>query len=359
MTNFPKTGRFIGFNKHILFITPGFPADEQDTQCIPALHIYAKALKESGTQVSIISIHYPYKSKPYQWNGIAVYPLNGANKKWKLPLLTNKMLSTAKKIHKERPVAVVHAFWLHRATLLAEKVSKSLQVPLVATAMGQEMRNPNRLFQRWEEAKFPIVSLSKYQENALKKRGVIPTDIIAWGVEEKRSSTKTIDLICVGSLIPLKNPQYFLELCSQLKEQMPHFQARMVGDGPQRDLLEQRIKALGLIDNVQLLGSLPYAETQAIIAQSKVLVHASEFEGFGMIVIEAMASETHVLSTPVGIAQSLEIPQLIGDAPLDAAMVQMLLKSERPVAKLFAVSDTVHAYQTIYASVSRERAIDS
>lgn len=225
--------------------------------------------------------------------------------------------------------------------------------------MGQEMRNPDRLFQRWKKVKFPIVSLSDYQADALKKEGVFPKQIIPWGIEKKRSSAKDIDLISVGSLIPLKNPKYFLELCAKLKEQTPNFQARIVGEGPQHNFIEHEVNALGISDNVHLDGSLSYLETQALITRSKVLVHAAEFEGFGMILIEALASETHILSTPVGIAKSLEIPQLIGDVQLDVAMLQMLLKADRPEAELFSVSDTVKAYQAIYESVSKGKAIDS
>ncbi|MDB2657545.1 glycosyltransferase [Crocinitomicaceae bacterium] len=359
MTNFPKTGTFIASNKHILFITPGFPENEQDSQCIPALWIYAKALAESGTDVSIITLQYPFVSESYKWNGISVYPMNGANKKVKQLFLMRKAVECAVKIHKEKSVDVVHSFWLHRATDIAMKVSQSLSVPMIATAMGQEMRNPNRRFERWKKVNFPIVSISEFQSDALKREGVIPTSIIPWGIENAIAAEKDVDLICVGSLIPLKNVSYFLELCAQLKSQNTDYKAAIIGDGPEKVELQNSIQSNDLSANVQLVGSLSYEETQKWIARSKVLVHASNFEGFGMTIIEAMANETHVLATPVGIAKSLEIPHLIGDLELDGAMVQLLLKADRPESRIFQISETVDAYQTIYESVSRGKATGS
>lgn len=359
MTNFLKTGKFIESNRHILFITPGFPANEQDTQCIPALHIFAKALADSGVKVSIISLQYPFTKKPYTWHGISVYPLNAGNKKLKQLFLAGKAISTASKINKESKVDCVHSFWLHRATTIGVKIANAINAPIIATAMGQEMRAPNRSFQQWKQAKFPIISLCQFQADELKNQGVFPVAIIPWGLTETRSTEKDIDLICVGSLITLKNVEYFLELCVDIKEMYPNIQATIIGDGPMRGFVEGFVEVENLTDNVKILGELPYEETQETIARSKVLVHASEFEGFGMTIIEAMASETHVLSTPVGIAKSLEIPHLIGDAQLDVAMLQMLLKSNRPEAVEFSITDTVNAYRAIYESESKGKESDS
>ena len=123
--------------------------------------------------------------------------------------------------------------------------------------------------------------------------------------------------------------------------------------------MQHQIQSSGLNANVQLTGALSYEETQKWIAQSKVLVSASSFEGFGMTIIESLAQETHVLATPVGIAKELEIPHLIGDPKLDVAMLQMLLKADRPEHQIFPIEATVKAYNSIYESVSRGKAIGS
>ncbi|XOV66539.1 MAG: glycosyltransferase family 4 protein [Fluviicola sp.] len=309
-------------------------------------------MSKHGATVSIITLQYPFVREPYQWNNISVYPLNGANKKVNQLFLAKKAIQHAKKVHEKKPVDVVHAFWLNRATEIAQKIAIALNVPLLATAMGQEMRNPNRRLPRWRNASFPIVSISGFQSDALRNVGIRPKSIIPWGVEGVVASKKDVDLICVGSLIPLKNVAYFLELCAELKSHSNDFRAIVLGDGPERKHLEIQIQDYNLKPNVQLLGSLSYKETQQWIARSKVLVHASSFEGFGMVIIEALANETLVLATPVGIAKELEIPHLIGDPKLDVAMLQMLLRANRPDKQLFPIEETVTAYINLYESVS-------
>ena len=310
-------------------------------------------------KVSVIALQYPFSNRNYQWHGIAVYPLNGANKKYKQLFMGRKALHIAKLIHKEAFVDYIHSFWLHRSTSIGKYIANTLGVSFLATAMGQEMRLPKRSFKRLVKANFSIISLSQFQDQALRKQGVFPKEIIPWGLTKSRNVTKDNDLVCVGSLIPLKNVAYFISLCDRLKKSRIDFQAKIIGEGPEFDALRTEIEVCDLTSNVQLLGGLPYNETQEWIARSSLLVHTSTFEGFGMTIIEALSSGTHVISTPVGIAKELEIPHLIGDLELDVSMIQLLLRTPDPSPVLFEIQDTVKAYRAIYGCESMEKGIDS
>ena len=319
------------------------------------MQLYARALKASGTRVSVIAIHYPHTSEKYTWHGIPVYPLKGNNRKFQTLLLKRKAIQIFKTIHKALPVDVVHSFWLNQTTIIGKAVAKSKQLPLVATAMGQEMRTPNPSFLRFKKADFPIVALCDFQKEALKKKGIQPKHIIPWGIEKAISADKKVDLICVGNLVPLKNSGYFVELCAELLKSKPDLRAKIVGIGPLASQLQNQIKDHGLQDHVDLTGVLDYHETQQLIAESRVLVSASEFEGFGMTIIEAMAHKTHVIASPVGIAKELEIPHLTFDVALDAAMIQVQFRSAAPEPILWDIKDTVTAYRAIYESESKEK----
>ena len=331
-----------------MIITPGFPANEGDTTCIPALQIFTRALLDEGIKVSVIPIHYPFSEVPYDWFGAKVYPLNGRNKRRRVLLHKRKAVHIANEIHEKKPVNVVHSFWLNESTKVGKAVAKSLSSPLVATVMGQEMRNAKPGFKRWRNSNFPIVALCRFQAEQLRKKQVEASHIIPWGVEKTNTDFKSNDLICIGSLIPLKNIGYFVELCAHVHATHPDLSARIIGDGPLSSVLQQRINAFGLTENVKLMGELSYGETQELIAQSKVLVHPSEFEGFGMTIIEAIANGTHVISTPVGIADELEIPHLTEDPAIDTAMLQMLLKTEAPEPVLHDIKASVRAYFLLY-----------
>lgn len=319
------------------------------------MQLYARALKASGAIVSVIAIHYPHTSEKYTWHGIPVYPLKGNNRKFQTLLLKRKAVHIFKTIHKALPVDVVHSFWLNQTTIIGKAIAKSKHVPLIATAMGQEMRTSKSNLIRFKKADFPIVALCDFQKEALEKRGIQAQQLIPWGIEEAISREKRVDLICVGNLVPLKNSGYFVELCAELLKSKPDLRAKIVGIGPLASQLQNQIKEHGLQDHVELTGSLDYHETQQLIAQSKVLVSASDFEGFGMTIIEAMAHKTHVIASPVGIAKELEIPHLTFDVALDAAMIQVQLRSGVPEAVIWDIKDTVVAYRAIYEYESKEK----
>lgn len=88
----------------------------------------------------------------------------------------------------------------------------------------------------------------------------------------------------------------------------------LVGDGPERVRLEQRLRLLGVEKNVRLAGSLPYSRIPDAhrLADLFVLPSISEryvVEQFGIVLIESMASGVPVLA-----AQSGAIDEVVGDA---------------------------------------------
>lgn len=312
------------------------------------MQLFANELSRQGIKISVITIHYPYSKQQYSWLGINVYPLNGNNKKYKGLLLKKEALKIAKRINKDSKIDYVHSFWLNESTRIGKSIASSLNVRLVATVMGQEMCTPGLGFNRWKKALFPVVALCDFQKLELKKKGVSPSHVIPWGVVPNTIQAKENDLICVGNLVPLKNVRYFVELCHEIAKSKSDLSAKIVGTGFLSSVLQSQINELGLSKNVELTGILPYNETQSIIAKSKVLIHPSQFEGFGMTIIEALASQTHVISTPVGIAAELEIPHLTENLEIDGAMVSLLLSSSAPEPKIFDIKSTVVAYRSIY-----------
>jgi glycosyltransferase involved in cell wall biosynthesis len=75
----------------------------------------------------------------------------------------------------------------------------------------------------------------------------------------------------------------------------------IAGKGPMRSNLEDRIDALGLRENVRLIGFVPEADLPyAYRAADLSVVPTVEHEGFGLITAESLATGTPVLVTPVG-----------------------------------------------------------
>lgn len=101
--------------------------------------------------------------------------------------------------------------------------------------------------------------------------------------------------IMVGRLTPQKAPERFLEVARLAKEAGLDIKFKWVGDGSLRDALLERTKALGLEDCVEFTGfqKNPFPH----IASADVLMVTSDFEGFCLVIPEAMCLGVPVIST--------------------------------------------------------------
>jgi glycosyltransferase involved in cell wall biosynthesis len=76
----------------------------------------------------------------------------------------------------------------------------------------------------------------------------------------------------VGQLIPRKGVQYLLEAAAILTRQGKSFSIWIVGDGPLRKEIKQRIHNLNLQDVVWLFGSMPYEQVGIFYNASDIFV---------------------------------------------------------------------------------------
>jgi glycosyltransferase involved in cell wall biosynthesis len=99
--------------------------------------------------------------------------------------------------------------------------------------------------------------------------------------------TGTPVVLFIGRLIPRKAPTLAVEAFAKLRQKIP---ARMViaGDGPLREKVLATIERLGLTDDVQLLGAIPYSDVKSVYDSASVLLFTSLRESFGAPFIEAL-----------------------------------------------------------------------
>lgn len=106
-------------------------------------------------------------------------------------------------------------------------------------------------------------------------------------------------VITAGRLIPQKGQQYLLNAFALLKKNVP---ARLIilGEGPEELQLKQLAQLKQIDAQISFLGY--QVNPFKFIARSSVFVLSSIFEGFGNVLVEAMACGVPVISTdcPVG-----------------------------------------------------------
>ena len=100
-----------------------------------------------------------------------------------------------------------------------------------------------------------------------------------------------------------------LEAIAQLNADVQDVWLAIAGKGPIRDALEQQTADLGLSHAVKFLGFLPDEDLPIAYQAADLTVMPSQsLEGFGLVLLESLASGTPVLCTPVG-----GMPEVITD----------------------------------------------
>jgi phosphatidyl-myo-inositol dimannoside synthase len=149
-------------------------------------------------------------------------------------------------------------------------------------------------------------------------------------------------LLTVGRLIERKGVVHFLtDIMPRLLAQRTDICYLIVGEGPQRDLIETRIASLHLGDHVALLGRVDDDTLRAAYHVSDLFVMPNipvqnDIEGFGLVALEAAAAGRYVVASRLdGIPEAI-VPGQNGTLidPLDSeayvdSILDLLADDER------------------------------
>lgn len=126
----------------------------------------------------------------------------------------------------------------------------------------------------------------------LKNISVIP-DPLSF-LPSKYSELKKRRVIAVGRYVYQKGFDLLLQAWSKIEKLYPDWQLAIFGDGD-RTPYENQMKALGINDNSCHLNG-PTSNIQQEYINSSIFVFSSRFEGFGMVLVEAMACGLPIVS---------------------------------------------------------------
>lgn len=164
-------------------------------------------------------------------------------------------------------------------------------------------------------------------------------------------------ILAVGRLFEQKDYPNLLSAFARLGtvDRDPHL--LIAGDGPLRDDLARLAVDIGVSDRVHFLGVRP--DVPELLNEADVFVLPSAWEGFGLVVGEAMACEKVVVATDCG-----GVRELVGDCgylvpPRDAAALGDSLGLALHLPPTEAERLGVRARERIVARFSLERAVDT
>ena len=117
-------------------------------------------------------------------------------------------------------------------------------------------------------------------------------------------SEETRFILFAGRLHPQKDPILLVRAIAALKE--PHIHLLIAGDGELAAAVRTEIAQLELSSRVTMLGAIPIEELAKLHRISNAFVLSSAYEGLPLVVLEALASGTPVVTTRCG-----ETPKLL------------------------------------------------
>jgi glycosyltransferase involved in cell wall biosynthesis len=249
--------------------------------------------------------------------------------------LSAQLLFLYKRLNTER-YDLIHAHWLIPQGFICAVVNKlrgSNAIPVLCTAHGSDLvslKDPlTVLLKSWTIANIAKVSLvSKSLLAYMDGLNIVERDveICPMGVdfnstfkvrpEIKREHNK---LIYVGRLIKEKGVRHILEALKIVREDHPDVTLDIIGDGPERDELEDLSRESDLSDSVTFFGALNKNELPKYYSRAAIaLVPSIVQEGFGLVIIEAMACGCATIVSDFDTSREIITPKVNGLLSLPA-----------------------------------------
>ena len=214
---------------------------------------------------------------------------------------------------------IIHAhYWL--SGLIAKQISDELNIPYVFTAhsLGVFLDGYNKERVDCEkmvmESSNIITASSKYESNLITNSYDIDEKSIMQippGIDKEiftydSNLERENILLSVGRIQEQKRQMEVLKFIDNFRKIDTNFLCYFVG-GPSGKSgddylieLKNTVKELNLDSNVEFLGNLTQTEIKILLNRSKLLIHTSQYETFGLVAIEANAMGVPVLTTNRG-----------------------------------------------------------
>ncbi len=352
-----------------------------------------KALAEKGHQIHFISYNMPARLSGFVQNtfyhevGVAKYPL------FEYPpyesALAGKMVDVVQ--YESLDILHVHYAIPHAsAGYMAKQIlqSRGLNIPMVTTLHGTDITIVGR-----DASLKPVVEFSINQSDAVtavsedlkhntyesfnvsRSIEVIPNfiDLKRFQRAEKNHFKKAIApngekiIMHTSNFRRVKRIQDLIKAFKQIRAAVPA-KMLLIGDGPERQRMEQLCREMGTCDDIRFLGK--QDAIVELLSISDVFQLPSESESFGLAALEAMACGVPVISSDAGGLTELNIHgetgfvHPIADVDALAHLTIKLLQNDTLLAqfkeqafsraKLFDIDTVVPQYEELYETISAE-----
>ncbi|WP_298412767.1 N-acetyl-alpha-D-glucosaminyl L-malate synthase BshA [Hydrotalea sp.] len=352
-----------------------------------------KALADEGHQVHFITYQQPVRLNEFNTNifyhevQVPTYPL------FDYPPYEVALASTMVDVIINHDLDLLHVHYAiphASAAYMAKQIVKSKNgrnVPVITTLHGTDITLVGR-----DKTYEPVVTFSINESDAITavsqnlreetyKSFAITKEIevITNFVDVHRFNKKPFDafkkviapagekiLVHASNFRKVKRVQDVIKVFAEVRKYLPA-KLLMVGDGPERPVMEELVRALGVMEDVRFVGK--QEQMEEILAVSDVFLLPSEYESFGLAALEAMAAKVVVISTNAGGLPEINIQGKtgfmanVGDVAAMSEFAITILKDDQKLnkmkqaayeqAKHFDIANIIPQYEKLYSRFCR------
>jgi colanic acid/amylovoran biosynthesis glycosyltransferase len=297
-----------------------------------------------NTEALIKTTHYyPYVFSSAVWKGLFYYLINKplvclnilkeiirTHVKNSLQLLKTlavipKTFAIAKALN-DSGINRIHAHWATVPATSAWIAAKLNDIPYTFTAHAWDIFESDTMLEEKIRDAEKVVTISDYNKTyLLEKYPALKPDkitVVHCGVDLGKFAAlphdrkELLTILSIGRLTEKKGFDVLLEACRILKDRNVHFQCRIVYvSGDYEEEIFRRYKTLDLRETVHFIPGLPqegiieeYSKADCFVLPS-VIAGSRDRDGIPVVILEALAMELPVVTTPVS-----GIPEVIKDS---------------------------------------------
>jgi glycosyltransferase involved in cell wall biosynthesis len=312
----------------VLFLTHNFPRHSGDAPGSFILRL-ASALRNDGIETSVLAPADADYAAHDSLDGIPIERFHYAPRRFETLAYTGNMASqvqaswsarvtllgflgaefrSAVRLRREFKPDVVHAHWWFPNGLVGTWLGRMSNKPLVTTLHGSDVRLARSVafarpaFRHVLHRSAAVTAVSRWlaseaQQVVSAPKAIVAPMPVATDLFSPGGARQTDRLLFVGRLNKQKGIELLLQAVSRVSRPI-HLD--VVGDGEDREKLQELAGALGIADRVRWHGALPQPRLADFYRGATALVVPSVEEGLGLVAVEAQLCETPVIAFDSG-----------------------------------------------------------
>lgn len=315
--------------KSILFLTNTYPDFDSSYRGV-FIKRMAFLLKKEGYEISVVTPKIFRDSYYFEnQNGIKVYrfPFFASNK----PLIEYNKIPYFRMILYyitgffftiyvliKHHCQLIHVHWAIPTGLIGVLAEIIINKPLVVTIHGSDLRmaiNSSDFIKKiflyvCRKAKH-LTCVSEVLRKEIERLGVTGENISTFPMSvdeaflevgksrQKKRDDQPFKILSNRNLLTIYNVSTFIRAIPMILKEEKRVSILIAGDGPEKKILEEEAKNLGVNTHIQFLGRVPHEEMPKILSQADIYVSTSRHDGTSVSLLEAMASGVFPIVTDI------------------------------------------------------------